>query len=93
MAASLVSRADAPPVLEPVEHVLDAMPLAVEDPGARYGNPTVSFKGDAGGDTWYGERASEPVGVISSVGEHGGGGRQSIDQQGGTLVIAGLFFG
>ena len=91
--ALVIAGVDAAPVLETGEHVLDAITLSVERPVVGYMDPAIDFGGDAGGDAAFGERLAEPVGVMAPVGEHGGGGWQGIDQQGGAFEIAGLPFG
>lgn len=93
MSAPVISGVDATPVLDASEHVLDAMPLTIENAVVGYGGLAVALRRDTGGNALCGERVTEPVGVLSPVCEHGGGGRQGIDEQGGALVIAGLPFG
>lgn len=90
MSASVISRVDTAPVLEASEHVLDAMALAIERAVVRDEGLAIDLGWNAGGDTACSECASEPVGVIASVGEHGFGGRQSVDEHGGAFEIAGL---
>ena len=93
VSASIVTSVDTSPVLEAAKHVFDAVALSVEGAIVRDERFTVDFRRDAGGDASLGKRFAEPVGVISAVGEHGGGWRQGVDQQGGALVVAGLSLG
>ena len=90
MSASIVSGVYAAPVLETSEHILDTIPLAIERAVVRDERLAIGLRGNAWGDAACVERASEPVGVIASVGEHGFGRRQSVDQHGGAIVVAGL---
>ena len=58
----------------------------------RNGGLAVDFRGNAERDAASGERVSEPVGIVASIGEHGPGWRQHIDEHGRALEVAGLSF-
>lgn len=92
MSTSIVSGVDAAPVLEASEHVLDAMALAIERTIVRDEYLAIDFRGDARVDAACDECGSEPIGIIASVGEHGFGRRQGLDQDGSALEVAGLPF-
>ena len=67
-----------------------AMPLAIERAVVRDVRLAIDLRGNARGDAARGECASEPVSVITSVGEHGFGRRQGVDKHGCALEIADL---
>ena len=92
MGASVVTGVDAPPVLEPAEHVLDLVPLAIENAVMFDRLCAVGLRWDAGRDTPDGESLAEPVGVLALVAEQLLRGRQRIDHQRSPLVIAHLAF-
>ena len=69
MGASVVTRVDAPPVLEPAEHVLDLVALAIEHAVVFDRYFSIGLGGDAGGDFALCESLAEPVGVVALVGE------------------------
>ena len=69
MGASVVAGVDAPPVLEPSEHVLDLVALAIERAVVVDRLLAVGFGGDAGRDAAFGKGLAEPVGVIAFVAE------------------------
>ena len=58
---------DAPPILEPAEHDLDLVALAIESRIVRDGSFAVALRGDAWGCVTCGERVAEPVGVVTPV--------------------------
>ena len=92
MGASIISGVDASPVFETGEHVLDAMALTIECAIVRDRRLAVDFRRNARGDAACCERASEPIGIIASVSEHGFGRWQSVDEHGSALVVADLPF-
>ena len=67
MGASVVAGVNAPPVLEPSEHVLDLVPLAIEFVVMVDGLLAIGFGGDARRDAAFGEGPAKPVGVIAFV--------------------------
>jgi len=89
---STACKAGAPDRLEPSEHVLDAVALSVERAVVRDRDFAVGLGRDAGDNPAFGQRAAEPVGVISPVAEHGLGLRQSVEHQRRALVVAHLAF-
>lgn len=93
MGAPIVSGMDASPVFEPSEHVFDAMTLAIEDSVVGDMDLAIDLRRDARGNAALDECMAEPVGIIPSVGQHCFGRRQSIEEHGGALVVAGLAFG
>ena len=92
MSALVVASVDAPPVLEPAEHVLDFVPLTIEFAVMSDRGFAVRLRWDAGHDPALGEGSAKPVGIIALVGEQLPGGRQRIDHQSRALVIAHLAF-
>lgn len=92
MGASIVAGVDASPVLEPTEHDLDLVALAVERPVMRDVDRAVSPGWNARGDTSLRQSRAEPVGVVALVGQHRLGGRKSVQHQGRAFVIAHLAF-
>ena len=68
--ASIVAGVYAPPVLEPSEHVLDSVPLAIEFAVMVDGLLAIGSGRDAGRDAAFGEGFSEPVGVIAFVAQN-----------------------
>ena len=90
MGASIVASVDAPPVLEPAEHDLDLMALAIKDSVVRDGCFSLGARGDAGGNAPDGEGFSEPVGVVALVGQQKLGRRKCRQHEGGTIVVAHL---
>ena len=83
---------DASPVLQFSEHVLDLVTLAVDCCIVRDGHLSVGLRWDAGGDAPFGQCVTEPVGIITPIGEQclGPGGR--TNHQRGALVVAHLPF-
>src|SRR3546814_5782096 len=69
MSAAVVAGMDASPVFEPAEHVLDLVPLAVEDTIMLDRLFAVGFRRDARRDAALGESLAEPVGVVALVAE------------------------
>ena len=67
MCASVVTCMDTPPVLEPAEHILDLVTLAVEHTVVLYGLSAVGFWRNARGDAPFGESVTEPIGVVAFV--------------------------
>ena len=79
MCASIVTGVDAPPILEPTEHVFDLVPLAIQNAVMFDRLCAVGLRWDAGRDTPDRERLAEPVGVVALVAEQLLRGRQRID--------------
>ena len=69
MGAAVVSRVNAPPVLEFSKHVLDLVPLSVEHAVMGYLDFPVGFRWDTGFDLALNKGVTQPVGVISLVGQ------------------------
>ena len=90
MSASVVSGCDASPVLDPAEHVLDAMALSIEVLVV-FGR-VVSFGTgwDAGRNAFFFQGIAEPVGVIAAIREQFLCAGQSFDQVARALVVTGL---
>jgi hypothetical protein len=63
--ATVISGVDAPPVLDPAEHVLDLVALSIEDGVIGDRDFPIGFRGDAGCDAASGEGGAEPVGVVA----------------------------
>jgi hypothetical protein len=92
MGASVISGVDASPVLEPTEHVFDLVTLAIENAVVPDRLFAVGSGRDAGRDAAFGESLAEPVGVIALIAEQLCCGRERVNHQGCTLVIAHLAF-
>ena len=60
---------NAPPVLEFSKHVLDLVPLSVERAVMGYLDFPVGFRWDAGFDLTLDKGVTQPVGIISLVGQ------------------------
>lgn len=90
VSASVVAGGDAPPILELGEHVLDPMALFVER--LVIGQRDFSAFGgrNARLAASLAEGGPEPIAVIASVGDQGGGWRQGVKDQPRALVIAHL---
>jgi hypothetical protein len=92
MRASVVAGRDAPPVLEPCEHILDFVALLIE----RLVIGQRDFPAFGGGyarlAASFGESIPEPIAIITTVGKKRFGGRQGIKDQPRPLVIAHLPF-
>ena len=69
MGASVVASVNAPPVLEPSEHVLDFVPLAIEFAVVVDRLLAIGSGRYAGCDAAFGKGLAEPVGVIAFVAE------------------------
>jgi predicted polyphosphate/ATP-dependent NAD kinase len=92
VSASIISRGDGPPILDPAEHVLNAVSLLIEclvvvgrmlSPLARW---------DAGGNTFVFQFITEPVCIVTAIGKQFTGFGQTVKQVPGTFVIVGLTF-
>src|SRR5450631_754847 len=92
MGASVVTRVDAPPVLEPAKHILDFVTLAIERAVMFDRYFSIGFRRNARRDTALGESPAEPVGIISPVGEEFPGARQRGEHCSGAFEIARLAF-
>src|SRR5664279_2910532 len=90
MGASVVTRVDAPPVLEPAEHVLDLVALAIEPAVVFDRYFSIGLGGDAGGDFALCESLAEPAGVVALVGEEFPRPGQDRQHQCHALVVAHL---
>ena len=90
MSASVVSGVDTAPVLEPCEHVLDPMALAIENAVVVVLDAVAGMGRDAGSDTLVCQGLAEGGGAVGPVGEQEAGGRQLIDHSSSGLVIVGL---
>lgn len=93
MSASIVSRCDAPPVLDATEHVFDTISLAIELfvivrrlLPLRTGRYACRY-------SLFFQRVAEPVSIVSSIGEEFPCIGQPIQQVARTPVIAGLASG
>jgi hypothetical protein len=83
---------NAPPVLEPSEHVLDLVALFVEDGVMGDRGFPVGFRRNAGRDAVFGEGGAESVGVVTLVGEKLLGSRHGGQHQRRALEVAHLAF-
>lgn len=90
MGTSIVAGCDATPVLDPAEHVFDAMSLLVEDIVIGRGFFAVFARRNAGRNPLFFQSIAEPVGVIAAIGQQFLGAWQTLEQLSGTLVVAHL---
>lgn len=90
MGAAIVAGSDAPPVLEPAEHHLDAVATPVAAPVMPDGPVAQLPPWDAGLGSPVQQGLAEPVGVISSVRDQPVGPWQSVEQGERTRVVADL---
>ena len=67
MSASVVAHGNAPPVLEPAEHVLDFVALFIEDTVIFVLYFAVFSWRDAGCHTFLDQGISEPVSIIAAI--------------------------
>ena len=90
MGASVITCSDAPPILEPCEHIFDFVALLIEGFIVGQRNSPAFGGGNAGLAALFGKSLPEPIAVIATVGEKRFGGRQGIKDQPCALVIAHL---
>lgn len=93
MGASVVACCDAPPVLEPGEHVLDFVALLIRGFAIGCRQPAFGPRWDAGGDTTLGKSLTKGITVIPLVGNERLGVRQYGIDQSRALVVARLTLG
>jgi hypothetical protein len=92
MGASVVTGVDAPPVLEPAEHILNFVTLAIELSVMFDWYFPIGFRRNARRDAALGESLAEPAGVIPLVAEEIPGSRQRGEHRSRTFEIARLAF-
>ena len=92
MSAAVVTGMDAPPVLEPAEHVFDPVALFVEDGVVGNRGFAVGLRGDAGGEAALAEGGAQPIGVVALIGEKLLGPGHRRQHECGALEIAHLTF-
>ncbi len=90
MGASVVSGRDAPPILDPAEHVLDTVPLPIEDFVVVGRVASLLAWWNAGRNAFVFQSVAEPVGVVTTICQQFSGFGQAIEQVPGTLIVAGL---
>jgi hypothetical protein len=90
MRASIVAGGDAPPILEPCEHILDFVALLIERLVVGQRDFPAFGGGNAGLATSFGKSIPEPIAIITTVGKQCFRGGQGIKDQPRTLVIAHL---
>lgn len=90
MGTSVVSGGDAPPILDPAEHVLDAIALLVEDCVVLGRGPALFAWWNAGRNAFVFQSVAEPVGVVTTICQQFLGFGQAVEQMPGTLIVAGL---
>jgi len=91
--ASVVTGCNAPPILDPAEHVLDLVALPVELLVVGILDLAIGLGRDAGGNTLAVERGAQPVTVIALVTEQHLDTWQAGEQQNCAFVVAHLAFG
>lgn len=92
MGAPIISCGDAPPILDPAEHVLNAVSLLVECLVVVCRMLSLFARRDAGRNTLVFQSIAEPVCIVTAIGKQFTGLGQAVKQVPGTLVIAGLTF-
>jgi hypothetical protein len=90
---AVVACGDAAPILEPAEHDLDAVALAVKRLVAGDRLLAALFQRHAGGDAAAGESGAEAATILAAVGDAFAGGWKLVQQQGSAAMIPGLAFG
>lgn len=93
MGASVVSGSDAPPILDPAEHVLDTISLPIKDFVVVGGVTSLLAWWNTGRNTFVFQFFAEPVGVVTTIRQQFPGFGQAIEQVPGTLIVAGLALG
>jgi hypothetical protein len=91
--AAVVSCRDASPVLEPAEHDLHGVALAVMPCVISERRLAVPFWRDTWLDPAFGQSCSEPTAIVSSIGDEDFCGWQCRQDEAGALVIVHLPFG
>ena len=92
MGASIVAGVDASPVFEASEHVLDFVPLTVEDSVVADRRLAVCSARNTGCNAALLEFFAEPIGIVASIAEQFSCRRQRIQHQGRAFVVAYLSF-
>ena len=92
MGAAVVAGVDASPVLEPAEHVLDSVALAIERGIVWDRHLAVCLCGDAGGDFALCQGDPKLVGILALVAEQDLGIGEGVYHQRGTFIVAHLTF-
>ena len=90
MGASIIARCDAPPVLDPAEHVFDPVSLPVERFVVVDWLLAVAPWRDAGLDPFVSQSLTKPVSVIAAIGQQVFGVGQTVEQVASPFVIADL---
>lgn len=90
MGASIISSCNAPPVLDPAEHVFDMVPLLIERFVIVCRLLSLFARRDAGGSPFFLQSVAEPVGIVTTIGKQFSGFRQAVKQVPGTLIVAGI---
>lgn len=93
MGAAIIARRDPAPVLETADHVLDAMPLAIQDFVVGKFDLAAACGGNAWGDTAFEQGRAELIAVVTAIGDQLLGWRQCAQDQRRTPVVAHLSFG
>ena len=90
MGAAVVAHGDAPPVLEPAEHIFNFVPLFIEFPVVFNLDFAVFPWWNAGGYSFFDQRRSEPVSIIATIRKKFFCSGQCVQDKGCALVIADL---
>ena len=93
MGASVISGVNTPPILEFGEHILDLVALSVEVLVVGDLDFSALPWRDARCNALVDQGLAEPIGIVTSVGQHVFRFGQNIQQQGCSLIIAHLAFG
>jgi hypothetical protein len=78
MGASVIAGSDAPPILEPCEHILDFVALLIERLVVGQRDFPAFVEGNAGLAASFGESIPEPIAIVAPVGKKRFGGWQDI---------------
>ena len=87
MGAAIVAGVDASPILQPAEHVLDAVALAIDGSIVRDRHFSIGLRRDARIDTAGRQSVAEPVGVVSPISNHRFDFGQRIEHECRALVV------
>lgn len=79
MGASIVSCCDASPVLDPAEHVFDAVSLLVERFVVFGGMLALFARRDSRGNAFIFQTVAEPVGIVAATGQQLPGFWQTVE--------------
>lgn len=90
MGASVVAHGDAPPILEPSEHIFDFMELFIQNFIVFILDFAVLLGRDTGRDAFFNQGVSKPVSVIAAISKKFPGFGQLIDERRRAFVIADL---